>query len=127
MPLHLLQTIPVLRILDVPKAREFYLDYLGFKIDWEHRYGDNFPLYLQVSRDGITLHLTEHHGDAIPGACVFLRVTGLKDFHAELKAKDYKYYKPGLDTSDHKSIYLNLLDPFGNKLRFDESLAQPAL
>jgi ribosomal-protein-alanine N-acetyltransferase len=122
MSLQIQQIIPLLRILDVAKAREFYLDYLGFTVDWEHRFGDNFPLYMQISRPGLTLHLTEHYGDCLPGACVFIRVTGLADFHAELTAKNYRYYKPGLETTDHNSISLQLLDPFGNKLRLDESL-----
>ena len=29
--------IPILRIFDEAKAREFYVGFLGFKIDWEHR------------------------------------------------------------------------------------------
>jgi ketosteroid isomerase-like protein len=124
MPLHLQQTIPILRILDVPKAREFYLDYLGFNIDWEHRFGDNFPLYMQVSREGILLHLSEHYGDSLPGAAVFVRVTGLREFHAELAAKDYRYYKPGIEATGHRSLCVNLLDPFGNKLRLEESLPE---
>ena len=45
--------IPILRIFSVEKAKEFYVDFLGFKIDWEHRFGDNFPLYAQVSRLGL--------------------------------------------------------------------------
>ena len=31
------RVIPVFRIFSVEKAREFYLDFLGFKIDWEAR------------------------------------------------------------------------------------------
>ncbi|HBO82442.1 MAG TPA: glyoxalase/bleomycin resistance/extradiol dioxygenase family protein, partial [Cupriavidus sp.] len=27
--------IPILRIFSVEKAREFYLDFLGFQVDWE--------------------------------------------------------------------------------------------
>ncbi len=30
--------IPILRIFDEAKAEEFYLDFLGFKLDWEHRF-----------------------------------------------------------------------------------------
>ena len=59
--------IPVLRIFDVDKAREFYTDFLGFSIDWEHTFDDHAPVYLQASRDGALLHLSEHHGDASPG------------------------------------------------------------
>ena len=29
---------PILRIFDEAKAREFYVDFLGFKVDWEHRF-----------------------------------------------------------------------------------------
>jgi hypothetical protein len=54
--------IPVLRIFDEAKAREHYVGFLGFKIDWEHRFGDNFPLYCQISRDACIIHLSEHHG-----------------------------------------------------------------
>ena len=39
---------PVLRIFSLEKAREFYLDFLGFKVDWEHRFGPDFPIYMQV-------------------------------------------------------------------------------
>jgi hypothetical protein len=50
-----LRVIPVLRIFSVEKAREYYLDYAGFHLDWEHRDGPNAPLYMQVFRDGLVL------------------------------------------------------------------------
>jgi ribosomal-protein-alanine N-acetyltransferase len=115
------QTIPILRIFDEAKAKEFYVDYLGFSVDWEHRFGENFPLYMQVSRGGLVLHLSEHYGDSNPGSAVYIRATGLAELHQELQAKDYKYLKPGLDREEN-SVELNLLDPFGNKLRFNEDL-----
>jgi hypothetical protein len=37
--------IPVLRIFDEAKAREFYIGFLGFKIDVEHRFEPGAPLY----------------------------------------------------------------------------------
>lgn len=58
--------IPVLRMFDVGKAREFYLGFLGFAVDWEHRFEYGMPLYMQISREGCALHLSEHHGDACP-------------------------------------------------------------
>ena len=58
-----LRTVPILRSFDEAKAREFYIDWLGFSIDWQHRFGPDAPLYMQVSRSGIVLHLSEHHGD----------------------------------------------------------------
>jgi hypothetical protein len=62
------QVIPILRIFDVAKADEFYLGFLGFGRDWDHRFDDNAPLYRQISRNGLVLHLSEHHGDGSPGA-----------------------------------------------------------
>ena len=86
------QIIPILRILDEQKAREFYLDFLGFKVGWEHRFDENAPLYLSISRAGFELHLSEHYGDCIPGAAVFVTMTGIEEYHRELLAKEYKYY-----------------------------------
>jgi hypothetical protein len=117
--MHFAAPIPILRIFSVEKMREFYLGFLGFTLDWEHRFGDNFPLYAQVSRAGLVLHLSEHHGDATPGAAVFLPVEGIAALHAELAARDYAYAKPGLDTVDW-GVQMQVRDPFGNTLRFCE-------
>jgi hypothetical protein len=35
---HVVQTIPLLRIFDVERAKAFYVGFLGFAIDWEHRF-----------------------------------------------------------------------------------------
>ncbi|MBX9585443.1 MAG: VOC family protein [Gemmataceae bacterium] len=122
MPLQVSQVVPVLRIFDVAKAREFYLDFLGFRLDWEHRFEPGLPVYMQVSRAGCVLHLSEHHGDACPGSTVFLRVTGLDDYHREITAKGYGYLRPGVEPTFHNSRGMELIDPFGNRLRFDEAV-----
>ena len=75
------QAIPILRIFSVEKAKEFYLGFLGFTWDWEHRFGDNFPLYAQVSRAGLSLHLSGHHGDASPGSTAFVRMEEIGRAH----------------------------------------------
>ncbi|WP_376985714.1 glyoxalase superfamily protein [Bosea sp. R86505] len=115
--------IPILRIFDLAKAREFYLDFLGFTLDWEHRFGPNFPIYMQVSRSGLTLHLSEHHGDASPGATVFVRIKGVDAFRAELIGKDYAYSKPGIQENAPGGRQLEVPDPFGNRIRFSEARA----
>ena len=114
------QVIPILRIFSVEKAKEFYLDFLGFTWDWEHRSGDNFPLYAQVSRSGIVLHLSEHHGDATPGGAVLISMKGIDAYHRELTAKDYRYCKPGIEEMPWNARVMQIVDPFGNKLRFSE-------
>lgn len=114
------QVIPVLRIFDVAKADEFYLEYLGFQLDWEHRFGDNTPLYRQISRGGLILHLSEHHGDGSPGARVRVMMRGVAAFHGELIAKNYRYMRPGLEPTPWKTLETGVIDPFGNAIRFCE-------
>lgn len=117
------RTIPILRSFDEAKAREFYVDYLGFTVDFEHRFAPDMPLYMAVSRDGMTLHISEHHGDAVPGGAVYIETTGLRDFHAELAAKKYKFLRPGIGDTPWGTTCMDLKDPFGNRLSFNERKA----
>ena len=114
------EVIPILRIFSVEKAKEFYVDFLGFKMDWEHRFGPNMPLYCQVSRANLKLHLSEHHGDASPGSTVFVWMRGIADFHRELMNKQYRYNRPGLEEAPWDAKVVEVNDPFHNKLRFSE-------
>jgi catechol 2,3-dioxygenase-like lactoylglutathione lyase family enzyme len=113
---------PILRIFDYDKALAFYKDWLGFRIDWEHR-PDGSPAYLQLTLGDITLHLSEHHGDCSPGARVFIDdFQYLTPFHEQLLAKEYRYNKPGLHTPfyDPTALEMTVIDPFGNRLTFVE-------
>ncbi|MBN9033197.1 MAG: bleomycin resistance family protein [Rhizobiales bacterium 63-7] len=113
--------IPIFRIFSVEKAMEFYRDFLGFSIDWEHRFGDNFPLYCQVSRSGMILHLSEHAGDASPGAKAFVWMTGVRAFREELIGKDYRYMKPGVEEAPW-GLEMTVTDPFNNRIAFCEKV-----
>lgn len=115
------KVIPVLRIFDYSKAVEFYIKWLGFNIDWEHRFEENLPIYMQVSQEYIVLHLTEHHGDCCPGAKVFIECSNLRQYQQYLIDKDYKFNKPGLENAPWNALCMEVTDPFGNKLLFSES------
>ena len=114
---------PILRIFDEARAREFYVGFLGFKIDWEHRFDPGLPLYLQVSRGGCVLHLSEHHGDCSPGAAMRIETADLDGFLAELLAKAYKFARPGIEETPWGSRDLSVKDPFGNRLTFTSTSA----
>ncbi|EHK62878.1 glyoxalase/bleomycin resistance protein/dioxygenase superfamily protein 23 [Achromobacter arsenitoxydans SY8] len=118
--MHLQAAIPILRIFSVEKARDFYLDFLGFTWDWEHRFEAGFPLYAQVHRGDLVLHLSEHHGDATPGSAVFVRMRGVDDYHAEVSAKGYAYMRPCVQDQPWGRV-MAVTDPFGNRLTFCES------
>lgn len=122
--MHLGSPTPILRIFDEAKAREFYVDFLGFRIDWEHRFEPGLPLYLQVSRQGCRLHLSEHHGDASPGAALRIEAQGLDDLQAELAAKAYKYARPGI-VEQPWGREMSVADPFGNRLVFAQRAPEP--
>lgn len=115
-----LATIPILRIFDRDKALEFYRDYLGFEVAWEHRFEPGMPVYMEVARGGLRLHLSEHHGDGTPGTIVYVSVEGLDELHREITAKGYTRLRPGVEDTPWGSRCMELTDPFGNRLRLDE-------
>ncbi|GAB2459326.1 glyoxalase superfamily protein [Comamonas humi] len=116
--------IPVLRSFDQAKAEEFYFGFLGFVQDWQHRFEPALPLYQQISLDWqgqrLVLHLSEHHGDACPGACVRLACADLPAFHQRLLDQQYGYARPGLETMPWGMREVRVQDPFGNRLVFFE-------
>lgn len=114
------KTIPVLRIFDYEKAVAFYIDWMGFTIDWEHRFEAALPIYMQVSKEGLILHLSEHHGDATPGSKVYIGCKDLKAYQENLLAKQYNYYRPGLQETFYGTWEMSVTDPFGNRLSFNE-------
>ena len=109
-----------MRIFDRAKAEEFYLQYLGFRTVFTHRFEGVAPVYMEVARDGFALHLSEHHGDCCPGGTVFVWMTGLEAFHAELQAKKYGFLHPGIDDWGLGFRVMQTIDPFGNRIRFAE-------
>ena len=114
------KVIPILRTFDETKAREFYVDFLGFKVDWEHRFEPDLPVYMQVSREGLAFHLSEHHGDGTPGSRAYIYVTGVEDLHRELIGKKYKYNRSGLQQQEWGMLELAVVDPFNNHIVFAE-------
>ena len=112
--------IPILRIFDLAKAGEFYRDFLGFAWDWEHRFEPDLPVYAQVSRAGLRLHLSEHFGDGTPGTRIRLVTKGLESLHAELAARLYRHARPGIQSQPWGWREMAIADPFGNMLVFCE-------
>mmetsp|Transcript_23943 Transcript_23943/g.43626 ORF Transcript_23943/g.43626 Transcript_23943/m.43626 type:complete len:112 (+) Transcript_23943:1656-1991(+) len=88
--------IPILRSFDEAKAREFYLDFLGFVPYFEHRFEADAPLYLGLKLDHCELHLSEHFGDASPGGTVRIAVDDVHAFCKALNAKAYRHARPGV-------------------------------
>jgi len=117
------KTTPILRMFDETKAKVFYIDFLGFKVDWEHRFEEGLPLYMQISKDGCIIHLSEHHGDCSPGAAIRIETNELEAFQKQLLAKDYKYARPGIEDMPWGTRDMSVADPFSNRLTFTSAIS----
>lgn len=120
------RVVPILRIFDIAKADEFYQGFLGFTVDWEHRFDPGAPLYRQVSRGNLILHLSEHHGDGSPGARIRVMMEGVEAFHHEISAKGYRYMRPGLEKTPWGTLETGVIDPFSNLIRFCQPIGPTA-
>ncbi len=118
--------IPVLRIFDVSKALEFYVDWLGFEVDWAHPNLEESPVYIQIARDQVVLHLSEHYGDCCPGSLVNIYTPNLEGYLEELKSQPYTYYNPSIDVTPWNLKQIMITDPFGNRLNFNERTSEDA-
>jgi uncharacterized glyoxalase superfamily protein PhnB len=134
-------TIPILRIFSEEKALEFYLEFLGFTLDFGGPAGGpaGGPFYGQIIRADTTLQLTEVPYDPGAGATVGINLNGIDDLHRELTQRygemGSRVWGPAVWVPDIEDVpwgsrVLTLSDPFGNHLRFSEpkdSAAQAAL
>lgn len=114
--------IPVLRIFDVVLAKAFYIDWLGFRLDWEHQFEFNTPKYLQVSREAVVIHLTEHYGDCSPGAKVFINTDDVEALYRELASRPNPNMRPSVEQASWNAKVMEVIDPFGNRLCFNQLL-----
>ena len=114
---------PIFRIFDEELARSFYVDFLGFTVEFEHRFEDDLPLYQGLTLGDCSLHLSGHFGDCTPGSKVRIQTRNLVEFAEDLRKKNYKHCRPGNPCpTPWGEIDLTIVDPFGNKLTFWEAI-----
>jgi catechol 2,3-dioxygenase-like lactoylglutathione lyase family enzyme len=88
------QVMPTLRITNYQTSKAFYVDGLGFQIDWEHRFRPDFPVFMEVSREGRAFFLSEHVGDCPVGGLVHLYVPDVDAWHREFQQKGISIEEP---------------------------------
>ena len=116
-------SIPVLRMLDEAKSKAFYLDFLGYETDWEHRFrpdSADSPLYMQIRQGDSVIHLNGHADENAPTAEVRIPVVKLEEYCQWLGEKCKGNEKPVTVDPRYKgkNTDLNLQDPAGNMLGF---------
>jgi len=118
-----LKGIPTFRILDYQKAMDFYIEGLGFSIDWEHRFGTDEPVYMQISRNGLLLHLSENKRFQT-GVIVFVACNNLNDLYEDISKRKSNIHIAKPEKTNWQSMHMEIEDPFGNLLRFNENIKE---
>ena len=117
------QVVPALRITNYERSKAFYVDGLGFQVDWEHRFEPRFPVFMSISRDGMEFFLTEHRGDCEPGGLVHLYVPDVDAWHAEFVGRGVPVHDPPSETIEGLRD-MTIVDPDGNKIRICTRIGQ---
>lgn len=110
--------VPVLRIQDQASAYDFYIGYLGFTVEWEHRFEPDTPLYARLSRGKTTIDLSEHYGDGTPGSAVWIPVRDIEALHSEFLRKRNPHSRPGIEHDAPGGPTMTVIDPFSNRIHF---------
>ena len=69
------------------------------------------------------MHLSEHHGDSIPGAAIRIEVDDVDEWCRLLRASNYRFAKPEVVDTPWNSRDMSLIDPFGNRLTFTSAIS----
>lgn len=89
------RVVPVLPVVDLARAREFYVTALGFEVDWVWQPEPDEPAFAQISRAGLSLYLAER--EAAGPAGVYLYVGDVDAWHGELAHAGVAIEQPPLD------------------------------
>jgi catechol 2,3-dioxygenase-like lactoylglutathione lyase family enzyme len=108
---------PQLRMTKWDRSRAFYVDGLGFSVDWEHRFEPGFPVFAQLTRQGLSLFLTEHAGDCQVGGAAYFVIDDVDSMFTEIRRRGIQPAEPPTDT-EWNAREMTVVDPDGNKLRF---------
>jgi len=109
--------IPQLRSTSMAASLAFYRDGLGFVVDWQHQFEPGFPLFLQLTREGQTIFLTEHAGDCQVGGSIYFKVPDVDLLAGQFRERGVALAHGPCD-SPWGTRDMSVLDPDGNRLRF---------
>lgn len=100
---------PILRVDDLNVSRQYYIDVLGFRLDWEA------PYMISVSRDGHAIMLCEGH-QGQKGTWLWIGVEDVDALHGAFVAAGAIIRDPPQNFS--WAYEFQVEDPDGHVLRF---------
>jgi catechol 2,3-dioxygenase-like lactoylglutathione lyase family enzyme len=103
---------------DYQRSKAFYVEQLGFRVEWEHRFEPDFPVFMEVLRDGMKIYLTQHSGDCQVGGLVHFLVEDVDALNREFQGRGVRPTEA--PNNDLGFRNMTVTDPDGNQLRFME-------
>jgi catechol 2,3-dioxygenase-like lactoylglutathione lyase family enzyme len=103
--------IPILRVNSVAASICYYVNVLGFKVDWG---GEDESTFASVSRGGRAIMLSQGE-QGHPGTWIWVGVEDIEPLFAEYSAKGVKFREP---TNYPWAYEMKIEDPDGHVLRF---------
>ena len=90
--------IPALRITNYERSKAYYVDVLGFTVDWEHRFEPHLPVFMSIVRDGMQVYLTQHSGDCQVGGLVHFVIPDVDIWYREFGVEQLTSPRPRTTT-----------------------------
>lgn len=110
--------IPVFKIGNFVEAKNFYVEKLGFNLNWTDKHCDCFPAYSEIEMDGAVIHLTEEYGFAKEGMTIMIKKEKLKEYLGELN-KDDLFKTVEIEEEVFGNSFM-IEDPWSNRIHFWE-------
>ncbi len=116
-------TISMLRVKNARESEKFYCEKLGFKTSWELDPGDGFPVFLEIVRDQVAFHLSEHDGDGPLGVQTYVNVENAQKLYDEFVSHGVELHGPP-EEAEWGELTFSLEDLDGNILRIGSPISQ---
>jgi catechol 2,3-dioxygenase-like lactoylglutathione lyase family enzyme len=114
-------------VSDMPKAKAFYVDKLGLKVESDYRRDDaNWWVALTPPEGGVTITLSTYHGHMKSGVLtLYFATSDIVAAHKELSDKGVEVSEVGDDLHGPGSgvKWFNFKDPDGNLIHLEQAKA----
>ena len=104
--------VPILRVTSLPASLRYYVQVLGFQVDWGDGDGSDMA---SVSRNGHAIMLCQG-AQGQPGTWIWIGVEDIDPLYAEYQAHGARFLQAPVDRL--WAYEMQLVDPDGHVLRF---------
>ena len=109
--------VPVLGVGSYEETVSHYVEWLGFKVDWEYR-EEQLPFVISITRDGFSFMLAE--SETSNGSWTTIYVSDLEAMSEELNTRRSNSVKIEL-YPPNDIAQIHVIDPWKNLLVFEQS------